>query len=223
MDPKSLSGRSERFGRGGKGSRLPNASATPDTNPATAPIIPRPIHPPKLRDPCPRLTWSMIPPPAADEAEKPSAQVHKTSGRFTDGANQPQNATAVRAPVMEEATNPARDLRGASGRPNKRRGSALVFLPQRRPNVEALVSAQDRLLRASVKGRLQIRVNVYIRMDTTAISKGKKTRASTTPRIYQITPFVDFFGNEVSGKVGNPDQTRFTFSLSRIKKPRHRS
>jgi len=33
-------------------------------------------------------------------------------------------------------------------------------------------------------------------MDTTAISKGKETRTSTTPRIYQITPFVDFFGIE---------------------------
>ena len=41
--------------------------------------------------------------------------------------------------------NPARDLRGANGRPKKLWGSALVFFPQRRPNVEALVSAQDSL------------------------------------------------------------------------------
>jgi len=72
--------------------------------------------------------------------------------------------------------------------PKKLRGSALVFFPQRRPNVEALVSAQD-----------------SIRMDTTAMSKGKDTRTKTTPMMYQITPFVDFF------------------SLSRIKNPKHLS
>jgi len=131
-------------------SQSPNASATPDTNPAKVPMIPRPIHPPKCDGPCPGLTLSRIKSPAGDEAEKPSTQVHETSGRFTDGANQPQNATAVRAPVREAATNPARDLRGANGRPKKLRGSALVFLPQRRPNVEALVSAQDSLPQVSV-------------------------------------------------------------------------
>ena len=91
----------------------------------------------------------------AGEVEKPSTQVHETSGRFTDGANHPQNATAVRAPVMEAAMNPARDLRGANGKPNTLRGSALVFLPQRRPNVEALVSAQDSLLKVSVADALK--------------------------------------------------------------------
>lgn len=85
-----------------------------------------------------------------DREEKPSTQVHETSGRFTDGANQPQNITAVRAPVREAATKPARDLRGANGRPKKLRGSALVFLPQRRPNVEALVSAQESLFKVLV-------------------------------------------------------------------------
>ena len=126
----------------------PNASATPDTNPAKMPMIPRPIHPPKLRDPC--TTLLRIPSPAAGEAEKPSTQVHEISGRFTNGANQPQNATEVKAPVRDAAMKPARDLRGANGRPNKLRGSALVLLPQRRPNVDALVSAQDSLVTASV-------------------------------------------------------------------------
>lgn len=148
-DPKSLSGRSGRVKKRCT-SQSPNASATPDTNPATTPMIPRPDQPPKLRDPCPRLTSPRISPPGMDEGEKPSTQVHETSGRFTDGANQPQNITAVRAPVREAAMNPARDLRGANGRPKKLWGSALVFLPQRRPNVEALVSAQDSLLKVLV-------------------------------------------------------------------------
>lgn len=103
-------------------------------------MIPRPVHPPRLID------------LAVDGIEKPSTQVHDTSGRFTNGANQPQKVTAVRAPVREAATNPARDLRGANGKPKKLRGSALVFFPQRRPNVEALVSAQDNLLKVSVVG-----------------------------------------------------------------------
>jgi len=100
-------------------------------------------------------------PPVAGKAEKPSVQVQETSGRFTDGANQPQNATAVRAPVMEAAMNPARDLRGANGKPSTLRGSALVFLPQRRPNVEALVSAQDSLRKASVVNTLKLTEGLF--------------------------------------------------------------
>ena len=89
--------------------------------------------------------------------------------------------------------NPARDLRGANGRPKKLRGSAFVFFPQRRPNVEALVSAQDSLVGSVSGGHLRINGGiVYMRTETTAISKGKSTRTNTTPRIYQTTPFVDF-------------------------------
>jgi hypothetical protein len=158
-----------------------------------------------------------------DEAEKPSTQVHET-GRFTDGANQPQKATAAREPVREAAMNPARDLRGENGRPKKLRGSALVFFPQRRPNVEALVSAQDSLFQVSAIDISESAEELfYIRMDTTAISKGKNTRTNTTPRIYQITPFVDFLRNQVNRERGELKQARFTFSLSRIKNPSHLS
>lgn len=53
----------------------------------------------------------------------------------------------MHAPVTEAARKPASDFRGASGmlRIGIRRGSGGVNEPQRRPMVEAAVSAQDRL------------------------------------------------------------------------------
>jgi hypothetical protein len=39
-------------------------------------------------------------------------------------------------------------------------------------------------------------------MDTTAMSKGKKTRTNTTPRMYQTTPFIDFFKKTKSAENG---------------------
>jgi hypothetical protein len=51
------------------------------------------------------------------------------------------------APVIEAARKPARDLRGANGSPRMgmREGRGGVREPHKRPNVEAAVSAQERL------------------------------------------------------------------------------
>ena len=87
--------------------------------------------------------------------------------------------------------------------------------------------------------------STYIRMDTTAKSRGYTDKTKITPRIYQITPFVAFckyhnkkrshnnhddhgdkncqlvFNNRQKGRQSNGEGVRHTFSLSRIKKPKH--
>ena len=60
----------------------------------------------------------------------------------------------MRAPVREPAKNPARDLRGARGSPRRLRGRGGVSEPQRRPMVEAAVSAHERL--SSRAGRVSM-------------------------------------------------------------------
>jgi len=69
----------------------------------------------------------------------------------TVGTSQLQKENTIAAPVMEAARKPARDLRGAKGRPRigTRRGSGGVREPHSRPNVEAAVSAQERLVSQS--------------------------------------------------------------------------
>lgn len=74
------------------------------------------------------------------------------------------------------AMNPARDLRGASGRRRKgrREGRRGVLAPKRRPTVDAAVSAQERLMEGRALERLSNSnaKNTYMRMDIVATSMG---------------------------------------------------
>jgi hypothetical protein len=131
----------------------PNASAIPLTRPETTLMTAKPIQPPVGKPekpasrsiafiPCPKVLWSTPGP------ETPCVKSQAGSAPPTAGTNQLQKEKTITAPVIEAARKPARDLRGASGRPRMgmRGGSGGVREPQRRPNVEAAVSAQERLL-----------------------------------------------------------------------------
>jgi len=120
-----------------------NASATPDTRPQTSPSAPIPIQ---------LAVWAASGPTTA--SGNPIAVSHREwsitfqlSRVSFNEANDDQKPTAMAAPVKEAAMKPASDFRGARGRPRRgnRRGSAGVYEPQRRPNVDAAVSAQERL------------------------------------------------------------------------------
>jgi hypothetical protein len=80
--------------------------------------------------------------------DTPFTQSQAGSTPPTIGTSQLQKGNTIAAPVIEAARKPARDLRGASGRPKTgtRGGRGGVREPHRRPKVEAAVSAQDRLL-----------------------------------------------------------------------------
>lgn len=122
--------------------KLPNASATPLTSPATIPIAPNPSQPLVTELPMPSQLSS------DDVRCTPFCHVHdKSAPLCLRGAIQPQNITAAQAPVMDAATKPARDFLGAKGsrRKGKRRGKGGVLGPNIRPNVDAIVSAQDKL------------------------------------------------------------------------------
>lgn len=75
-----------------------------------------------------------------------------------------------------------------------RAGSGGVYRPHNRPNVEAAVSAQDKLLNIKKCQEKNLDEknaggNTYIRIDTVAISIGKQLIDIRTPIIYHITPF----------------------------------
>ena len=116
----------------------PRASAMPDTNPPTTLITPRPNQPPK--------ELVLLTPPS---------NVH-TGSDSPRGPMNVQNPATMAAPVKEPARNPARDLRGARGRPKRRRGRGGVRRPQARPTVEAAVSAHERLNAGREKERRRI-------------------------------------------------------------------
>ena len=180
---------------------VPRASAMPVTRPETMLITAKPTQPPvgKPEKPasrntaftlCPMGLWS-TPGPVT-----PSVQSQVGSGPPTAGTSQLQREKTITAPVIEAARNPARDLRGANGRPRigTREGSGRVWRPHKRPNVEAAVSAQERLLRRSKvkQGKTVGWMLTYIRTDTSATSKGYCESTKTTPRMYHITPLVCF-------------------------------
>jgi len=175
----------ERIGNVKLSSRFPtsSASAMPVTKPETMLIAAKPTKPP-VRKPekpasrnaaftvCPIGLWS-IPGP-----DTPRVQSHAGSVPPIAGTNQLQKENTIAAPVIDAARKPARDFRGANGRPRigTREGSGGVRRPHRRPNVEAAVSAQERII-----------------TDISATSKGYSESTKTTPRMYHITPLVCFF------------------------------
>ncbi len=137
-----------------KRDNVPSASAMPVTRPETMLITTKPTQPPvgKPEKPasrntaftlCPMGLWSTPGP----DTPRVQSQAGSAPPRF--GRSQLQKENTIAAPVIEAARKPARDLRGASGRPRigTREGSGGVWRPHRRPNVEAAVSAQERLLR----------------------------------------------------------------------------
>ncbi|WOO79756.1 uncharacterized protein LOC62_02G003272 [Vanrija pseudolonga] len=78
-------------------------------------------------------------------------------------------------PVTAAARKPASDLRGANGShlmPGKWGGRGGVYLPQRRPIVEAVVSDHERLI------------------DTTATSRGYSASTKMTPTRYHTVPLI---------------------------------
>ena len=72
-----------------------------------------------------------------------------------------------------------------------REGSGGVREPHMRPNVEAAVSAQERLLgQCKVSTGTAVEwMRTHIRIDNTAISRGYSESTKTTPMMYHITPF----------------------------------
>jgi hypothetical protein len=128
---------------------VPRASATPLTSPATMPIAPSPSQP--LAAPTTELS---IPSQfrSDDVRGTPFCHVHdKLAPLCLSGAIQPQNITATQAPVADAAMNPAMDFLGAKGsrRRGNRRGKEGVRCPNIRPNVDAAVSAHDKLKQRS--------------------------------------------------------------------------
>ena len=136
----------------------PNASAIPVTMPETTlttakpshPLVGIPEKPASCRiafTPCPKGLWSTPGP------DTPCVQSQVGSTPPTAGTTQLQKEKTIAAPVRDAARKPATDFRGASGRPRMgtRGGSGGVREPHMRPNVEAAVSAQERLL-GSCKG-----------------------------------------------------------------------
>ena len=125
--------------------KLPKASATPLTSPATIPIAPSPSQPLAA----PTMEFSMPSQPSSDDVRRtPSCHVHdKSVPLCLRGPIQPQNIIAAQAPVTDAAMNPARDFLGAKGsrRKGKRGGKGGVSGPNIRPNVDAIVSAHDKL------------------------------------------------------------------------------
>ena len=100
----------------------PSASAMPVARPETMLITAKPTQPPvgKPETPtsrntaftlCPTWLWS-IPGP-----ETPCVQFQAGSEPPTAGVSQLQKENTIAAPVIEAARKPARDLRGANGRP----------------------------------------------------------------------------------------------------------
>ena len=125
---------------------------TPEIRPATTPRTPRPSH-------------SL----AAGQCQ--------LLGAPTEGTTHPQKPTAIAAPVSAAAAKPATDLRGARGRGRRgrRAGSLGVRAPKRRPTVDAVVSAHERLWvgePVSTSERWMGEVGAHMRMDTTARSMG---------------------------------------------------
>lgn len=160
----------------------PSASATPETKPAHTVTTERPTHPLKTFPP------SALPP--LNVLDTPASQDHVKLSLI--GPKYAQNPAATAAPVSEAAMKPARLLRGARGRPRSRAGSGGVSEPQRRPKVDAAVSAQERLLEHDEQRIIKQRKVTYIRIETTAMSRGNAISAVLAPRIYHITPLDDF-------------------------------
>jgi hypothetical protein len=82
----------------------------------------------------------------------------------------------MRVPVTLAAVKPATDLRGASGRRRigRREGRRDVLEPKKRPKVDAVVSAQERLLKriGLVKFVRSNRQRTDMRIETAATSRG---------------------------------------------------
>ena len=125
-----------------KNKNAPKASAIPLTNPVTTPTTPNSNHPPA----------AVAPPSELDEETAELALLFHAQLRpavpLRRGAIQPQKPIAMSVPVTVAAVNPARDFRGASGRPRKgrREGRRGDLAPNKRPMVDAAVSAHERLM-----------------------------------------------------------------------------
>ena len=217
----------------------PNASAIPVTRPETTlttakpshPLVGKPEKPASCRiafTPCPKGLWSTPGP------DTPCVRSQAGSTPPTAGTTKFQKEKTIAAPVREAARKPATDFRGARGSPRMgmRGGSGGVREPHMRPNVEAAVSAQERLLRKCKvsTGRVVEWMRTHIRIDNTAISRGYSESTKTTPMMYHITPFDCFCGPKrredvnrclVRNRSGVAQCMRYqrTFSLSRIRKP----
>lgn len=114
-----------------KKKNIPRASTTAPPTPTTPAvnIIPNPFE---LQTPSVKTFHSPPPYPTV----------------FSAAPLPPQNQIVIKAPVTAAARNPARDFRGANGKnrmPGTWDGRGGVYRPQRRPSVEAVVSAHDNL------------------------------------------------------------------------------
>ena len=113
-----------------------------------SPTMP-PVGKPSNPTPCKTaLTPSPNELPSTPEPDTPRVQSQVGSIPLTAGTNQLQKEKTIAVPVTKAARKPARDLRGARGRPKigTCEGSGGVLEPHRRPKVEAAVSAQESLL-----------------------------------------------------------------------------
>lgn len=115
-------------------------------------MMAKPIQPPVVRPATPasrKMVFMFCPNELVSTPgpDTPSAQSQAGSTPPTAGTSKLQKEETIAAPVIEAARNPARDLRGASGIPRMgmRGGRGGVREPHKRPNVEAAVSAQERL------------------------------------------------------------------------------
>jgi len=115
------------------------ASATPLTRPANTPITPKPNQP------------FSTPPLVARWIPVSYDQLSSRPPNLT-GAIQDQNPTVINAPVTLAAMNPGQDFLGARGmlRIGMREGRRGEEGPNRRPTVEAAVSAHERMRMAIV-------------------------------------------------------------------------
>jgi len=97
---------------------------------------------------CPSRLWSTAP------FATPTSHVQLGNVSPAAGVAHPQKEKVTQAPVRLAAVNPARDLRDARGRRRSGtwRGRGGVSEPQRRPKVEAAVSAHERL-----RGRIKLK------------------------------------------------------------------
>lgn len=139
---------------------IPSASAIPVTRPENKLTIASPVKPPVGKPSKPIWRKTVLTPSpnellSTPEPDTPWVQSQVGSTPLTAGTNQLQKEKAIAVPVTKAARKPARDLRGARGRPKigTRAGSGGVLEPHRRPKVEAAVSAQESLLGEKVQMR----------------------------------------------------------------------